>query len=183
MRLLILTYLTTLLTSCVTHPMASERSEAPYRPSPTVALSTFGVGERIVSVYIRHSEGSLLLHLAPIETDHGLADSGLKMVMPMQSPQNVQFAPARYENFTESVDVFQDGRIILVPLTDADGEAVGVFVNLLSGKRFFFAPSMTSQDAQARIKWLNNRWPDITVVIPEDRRAHERVARFPEFLQ
>jgi len=175
--------MTATLTGCMRHPKSSESSETPYKPRPTVSVSTFTLNERIISIYVRHSRGSALFHLAPVETNHGLLDSELKLVMPLRSPGNVEFKKARYETFKSSIDVYEDGRVVLVPLWDADGEAVGVFVNLLSGKRFFFAPSVKSPEAAAQIRALANRWPDITVIVPEERRAHEQVARYPDFEQ
>jgi hypothetical protein len=66
-------------------------------------------------------------------------------------------------------------------MPDNGREALGVFVNLLSGKRYFFAPSPRTAESAAMIRSLSNRWPDVVVVVPEDRRAPERVAQFPEF--
>ena len=182
-RLLMLILIAALFTTCMRHPVGTEQSETPYKPRPAVSLSTFTMGERIISIYVRHSQGSALFHLAPVDTTHGVPESELKLVMPLRSPPDIEFKPIRYENFKASVDVFEDGRIILVPLCDADGDAAGVFVNLLSGKRFFFAPSLKSPEAIAQIRALLNRWPDITVIVPEEKRVHEQVARFPDFEQ
>jgi hypothetical protein len=132
---------------------------------------------------VRHSQGSLLLHLAPVNSTFGLPESELKMILPLRAPRSVQLKPARYEDFARSVDVFQDGRVILVPLSDKDGEALGVFVNLLSGDRYFFAPSVKSPEFHTRIRALKDRWPGLTVIVPEDPRAHERIAHYPEFAQ
>src|SRR5437868_14538031 len=49
----------------------------------------------------------------------------------------------RYENFPRSLDVFVDGTIVLVPLPGHTPGSMGMFVNLHSGKRFFFIGDLT----------------------------------------
>jgi hypothetical protein len=78
--------------------------------------------------------------------------------------------------------VFGDGRIILVPLPENNGRAVGAFVNLLSGKRYFFAPTVMSRESFAKLRTVARQW-DIAVIVPEDRRAQDRLGLFPEFRQ
>lgn len=184
MRAFLLLMIAAQLTACLRYPAGAEHSEKmSYQPHPSVELSTFTAGDRIVSVYVRHSQGSLLLHLAPVDSTFGLPESELKMVLPLRSPREVELKPVRYEDFEQSVDVFGDGRVVLVPLSDQDGEALGVFVNLMSGDRYFFAPSVKSPESHARIRSLASRWPGLNVIVPEDPRAHDRVARFPEYAQ
>ncbi len=50
----------------------------------------------------------------------------------------VDFTGGAYENFDRSQDLFGDGTVVLVPLPGHTPGALGMFVNLRSGKRFFF---------------------------------------------
>ena len=104
-----------------------------------------------------------------------------RSVVTLASEDTINFSPKRYEGFEQSFDMFQDGRIVLVPLAEQDGHAIGAFVNLVSGRRYFLAPTVRSRVALAQVRALAGRWPDVTVIVPEDRRAGERVAQFPEF--
>ncbi len=50
----------------------------------------------------------------------------------------VDFTDGPYENFERSQDLFGDGTVVLVPLPGHTPGALGMFVNLNSGKRFLF---------------------------------------------
>lgn len=50
----------------------------------------------------------------------------------------LEFKPVPYEGFESSIDLFQDGKIILVPLFGHTPGSVGMFVTVESGKRYFF---------------------------------------------
>ena len=184
MRLLISILMIGQLMACIRHPLSADHSErAPYAPRPSVEVSMFTAGGRVVSAYVRHSSGAVLFHLSAegAELGYGVPAPGLKTVLALPSPEHITFRSTRYENFERSFDMFQDGRIVLVPLHEDDGKAVGAFVNLVSGKRYFFAPSVKSRKSLAKIREVAGMWPNVTVIVPEDRRAHERIAHFPEF--
>jgi hypothetical protein len=195
MRLLLPISTLVFLFACAKPPKTVDVSESPvYKPHPAIAVSSFAAGSRIASVYVRHSKGDVLLHLAPVRQPASVSNAALKLVLPLQSASQMRFAPIRYENFDSSTDVFQDGSVVIVPLNadtpgwlgveDAGNDAqVGVFINLLSGKRYFFAGLARSPEARIKIGRLRNRWPEITVVVPEDLRAHVAVPRFPDFQQ
>ena len=111
-----------------------------------------------------------------------------------------------YENFDRSLDLFGDGSIVLVPLPGHTPGSMGMFVNLRSGKRFFFIGDLTwalegvqlpaerpwmsrklvDQDEETvrhsivRVHQLLNRYPEMIVVPAHDRRVHDRMALFPE---
>jgi hypothetical protein len=104
------------------------------------------------------------------------------MDVQLDSSEHIVFNSGSYENFDRSRDLFRDGRIILVPLPESNQRTVGVFVNLLSGKRYFFAPTVTSRESFAKLRTIARNW-DVTVIVPEDRRAQERLALFPESQQ
>lgn len=111
-----------------------------------------------------------------------------------------------YENFDRSLDLFNDGSIVLVPLPGHTPGSMGMFVNLHSGKRFFFIGDLTwcregimlpaerpwlarklvDQDEEqvrrqiVRVYQLAARYPDMIIVPAHDRRVHEQIASFPE---
>jgi glyoxylase-like metal-dependent hydrolase (beta-lactamase superfamily II) len=50
----------------------------------------------------------------------------------------LDFKPVRYRGFDRSIDVFQDGTVVLVPMFGHTPGSVGMFLTVSSGKRFFF---------------------------------------------
>lgn len=181
MRIQKLILIAAFLTGCVSQRHGFGYGDAgAYRAKPSVALSGFTADDSVVMAYVQHSRGGVLLRLAPASARYELAKRDVNMDVQLDSPQHVVFDSGAYENFDRSRDVFGDGRIILVPLPETNGRSIGAFVNLLSGKRYFFAPAVTSRESLAKIRLLE-RTSAITVIVPEDRRAPERVGVFPEF--
>ena len=110
-----------------------------------------------------------------------------------------------YENFDRSLDLYGDGSIVFVPLPGHTPGSIGMFVNLHSGKRFFFIGDLTwalegvelpserpwvsrklvdRDEAQVRaaiikVHLLSKRYPDLVIVPAHDRRVHDRIANFP----
>jgi hypothetical protein len=144
-----------------------------------VEVSAFTSEDHVVMAYVRHSEGRLLLRLAPADEGYEISQKDVDIDMQLDSSEYTDFASGTYEAFDRSRDLFRDGRIVLVPLPEENGKTVGVFVNLISGKRYFFAPTVSSRESQAKLRTLARNW-DISVVVPENR-ASERVGLFPEF--
>lgn len=66
---------------------------------------------------------------------HGILPSLVKTVKNRLEPIVLQ--PEPYENFAESLDLFQDHSVILVPLRGHTPGSLGVFLNLAPEKRFF----------------------------------------------
>lgn len=117
------------------------------------------------------------------------------------------FISRPYENFTSSYDLFGDGSVVMVPLPGHTDGSLGVFVNLPSGKRFFFTGDLTwsieglrlpaerpwlarrlvdyDEDAVRRsivkVHELMQKYPDMIVVPAHDRRIHESVASLPKY--
>lgn len=50
----------------------------------------------------------------------------------------LDFKPVPYQGFDRSIDVFQDGKVVLVPMFGHTPGSVGMFLTVSSGKRFFF---------------------------------------------
>src|SRR5215468_10006714 len=117
------------------------------------------------------------------------------------------FTGGPYENFDRSLDLFNDGSVVLVPLPGHNTGSTGVFVNLRSGKRFLFTGDLTwaleGFELPAERPWLARRlvdydeaevrrsiikvhllmrkYPDLIVVPAHDRRVHDRIASLPRF--
>ncbi len=117
------------------------------------------------------------------------------------------FAGKPYENFERSLDLFEDGSVVLVPLPGHTEGSTGMFVNLPSGKRFFFigdlvwalegiqlpaerpwlARKLVDYDEAevrrsiVRVYWLMKKYPEMMIVPAHDRRVHDRIKAFPEF--
>jgi N-acyl homoserine lactone hydrolase len=111
-----------------------------------------------------------------------------------------------YENFDRSLDLFEDGSIVLVPLPGHTPGSIGMFVNLHSGKRLFFIGDLTwaieGVQLPAERPWMSRklvdfdaegvrrsivkvyevmkRYPEMTIVPAHDRRIHDKIANFPE---
>jgi glyoxylase-like metal-dependent hydrolase (beta-lactamase superfamily II) len=111
-----------------------------------------------------------------------------------------------YENFDRSLDLFEDGSVVLVALPGHTPGSMGMFVNLRSGKRFFFTGDLTwaleGVELPAERPWisrrlvdldeekvrlsivrthqLSKRYPDMIIVPAHDRRVHNRIAIFPQ---
>ena len=118
----------------------------------------------------------------------------------------ISFTVKQYENFQRSLDVFADGSIVLVPLPGHTPGSLGMFVNLRSGKRFFFIGDLTwaiegvqipaerpwvartlvdydddgVRRSIVRVYELMNHYPDMVIVPAHDRRVHDRIASFPD---
>ena len=119
----------------------------------------------------------------------------------------IEFAATPYENFETSHDLYGDGSIVLVPLPGHTPGSLGMFVNLPSGKRYFFTGDLTwahegltipsqrpwparrlvdfdpsaVRTSIARVRTLMQQRPSLIVVPTHDDRAQQAIARFPKF--
>lgn len=120
----------------------------------------------------------------------------------------LRFKAQPYENFSHSLDVFDDGSIVLVPLPGHTPGAIGMFVNLASGKRVLFTgdttwaaegfrnpshkfwlASLIVDDDRAttahsilKVHRLIQEYPDMAIVPAHDSLAQKSIAQFPEFV-
>jgi glyoxylase-like metal-dependent hydrolase (beta-lactamase superfamily II) len=118
-----------------------------------------------------------------------------------------EFTDRPYENFARSYDLYEDGSVVFVPLPGHTEGSAGMFVNLPSGKRFFFTGDLTwaiegiqlpaerpwmarrlvdYDEAEVRrsiirVHQLMKRYPEMVIVPAHDRRVHDTIAAFPEF--
>ena len=121
--------------------------------------------------------------------------------------QAYEFNDGPYELYARSYDVYRDGSLVVVPMGGHTPGSVGLFVNLPSGKRYFFVGDMVwareGYQLPAERPWLSRRMvdgnpeavrqqiiklhqlanlrPELTIVPAHDRRVHETMAIYPEF--
>ncbi len=121
----------------------------------------------------------------------------------------IQFQDKPYENFAQSLDVFEDGSIVLVPLPGHMPIVIGMFINLKSGQRFFFIGDATfsaegfqkpshkfwmikllvdqdkkqTEETIVRIHRLMNQYPDMVIIPSHDDRAQSAVGFFPKVVE
>lgn len=119
--------------------------------------------------------------------------------------QIFDFLDGAYENYPRSYDVYQDGAVVLVPMFGHTSGSSGVFVNLPSGKRYFFIGDLVwaseaiaipaerpwlargMVDAEpavvrreiVRVHRLAQKRPELVIVPAHDRAVFERIAEFP----
>ena len=119
----------------------------------------------------------------------------------------VQFDDGPYELFDQSSDLFGDGSVVFVPLNGHTPGSMGMFLNLPSGRRFFFtgdlswaleglvlpaqkyfvSRSIVDGDAEetratlARVHRLLQERPGLNAVPAHDALAQAYLARYPAF--
>jgi len=117
----------------------------------------------------------------------------------------IQFNTTPYEVFEESYDVFNDGTVILVKLPGHTRGSLGMFVNLMSGKRYFFTGDLTwaaeafeapsekffiarnkvDGDRESvkkyivKVHQLLKEKPEIKIIPAHDFNAQKEIAKFP----
>ena len=147
--------------------------------------------------------------LSKAEEDHIRTLPASELIAQMRGRlklRSFDFIGGAYENFDRSFDLFSDGSLVLVPLPGHTPGSIGLFVNLHSGKRFFFIGDLTwaiegvtlpaerpwisrklvDQDEDqvrrsiVKVHQLLARRPDLVIVPAHDRRIHDQIANFPE---
>jgi hypothetical protein len=170
------------LLGCIRNPAArNDFDKTQYQPLPRVEISRFFAGHHIAAVFVRHSKEVVMFRLSSDRSDYPCDSACGRHSVVTLSSSDIKFCSAKYETFGQSFDMFGDGRIILVPLPGGDRKAVGVFVNLVSGKRYFLAPSVMSPESLAKIRWLARARRELTVILPEEKTARDYLPQFPEF--
>lgn len=121
----------------------------------------------------------------------------------------IQFKNVHYENFEQSLDVFEDGSVVLVPLPGHTVSSIGMFVNLKSGKRLFFIGDTTwaleGVQLPAHKFWISSllvddnkkiteqvilkvhrvlqEYPEMTIVPAHDNGVQDGIGFFPKFIR
>ncbi|MEX6502507.1 MBL fold metallo-hydrolase [Pseudomonas zhanjiangensis] len=133
-------------------------------------------------------------------------------VLPSQFRHGVKwvpydFLPNPFMGFEESLDLFGDGSLVLVPLSGHTPGSVGLFITLEDGRRFFFSGdaswrlegftgprekfwisrNMVDNDRDAtravlgQVHELIEQNPSLTVVPAHDARAQQHLAVYPNW--
>ncbi|MCY1337705.1 Metallo-beta-lactamase superfamily protein [compost metagenome] len=119
------------------------------------------------------------------------------------------FDPTPFLGFDESLDLFGDASLVLVPLSGHSPGSVGLFLTLADGRRFFFtgdaswrlagftgprekfwlSRSQVDNDREAtravlqRVHELLDREPNLTVVPAHDGEAQEALGFYPRWVE
>lgn len=122
---------------------------------------------------------------------------------------SLDFKSGPYESFDASLDVFDDGSLVLVPLFGHTPGSIGLFVTVDSGKRYFFigdavwaakaltdsqpkflaARVLVDQNAEQtqhvieQIHALIARYPDLVVVPAHDGTVQNALGYFPAWVK
>ncbi len=117
----------------------------------------------------------------------------------------IDFQDNPYEIFKESYDVFNDGTVVLVKLPGHTNGSLGMFVNLKSGKQYFFTGDLTwaaeaisipsekhpiprkkvdgdrekVKETIVNVHYLKKKKEDIIIVPAHDAKAQKDIPRFP----
>ncbi|OEC35662.1 hydrolase [Pseudomonas sp. 1D4] len=123
--------------------------------------------------------------------------------------QPFEFEPTPYMGFDESLDLFGDGSVVLVPLTGHTPGSVGVFLTLADGRRFFFTGDtswrlegftgpnekfwvsrrMVDNDREGtraqlqRVHDLIQADPALSVVPAHDAAVQDRIGYYPQWVE
>ena len=142
------------------------------------------------------------------------ATSAPPAVLPSQFTHEIlwrpfDFQPEPYMGFDESLDLFGDGSLVLVPLTGHTPGSVGLFLTLDDGRRFFFTGDtswrlegftgphekfwvsrrMVDNDRDGtlaqlrRVHDLLQAEPELTVVPAHDAAVQDRLGYYPQWVQ
>lgn len=121
----------------------------------------------------------------------------------------IQFERVPYENFDQSLDVFRDGSVVLVPLPGHTPGAIGMFVNLRSGKRVFATGDTTwtlegfkipahkfwissllvdydkneTEQSILKVHRLMEEYPKLVIVPAHDDKVQQAVGFYPNFIR
>ncbi|MDH4609339.1 MBL fold metallo-hydrolase [Pseudomonas sp. BN102] len=135
-------------------------------------------------------------------------------VLPSQFAHGVKwrpflFLPIPFMGFEESLDLFGDRSLVLVPLSGHTPGAVGLFVTLEDGRRFFFTGDaswrlegftgpkekfwisrrMVDNDREGtraqlqKVHELLQREPGLTVIPAHDARVQDKLGYYPQWIQ
>lgn len=124
--------------------------------------------------------------------------------------QFLELEKSEYEGFEKSLDVYDDGSVVLVDISGHSAGQVGIFLTISSGQRYFFIGDTTwtikgvldNAERPAFLSWLvqfnwndeknlkqiqavhdlRNRRPDIMVVPAHDEFVAKGLPKFPEFI-
>ena len=123
--------------------------------------------------------------------------------------ETLQFQPVPYKGYPESLDIYQDGKVVLVPMPGHTPGSVGLFVTADSGKVYFFigdvawtvaamkqsAPKFwvagklvdgdahQTQTALEKVRSLMQAEPGLVVIPAHDSAVQDALGYFPAWVQ
>jgi glyoxylase-like metal-dependent hydrolase (beta-lactamase superfamily II) len=123
--------------------------------------------------------------------------------------KTIAFQPKPYRGYPESLDLYGDGTVVLVPQYGHTPGSVGMFLTTSSGRRFFFcgdtvwsaaaipasrqkfwlARSIADRDAPAtlaqieRMTALQKADPGLIIVPAHDSRVQAKLGYFPTWVE
>ena len=86
-----------------------------------------------------------------------------------------------YENFDQSLDVFGDSSVVLVPMPGHTPGQMGMFVNLKSGKRLLFVGDATLYSDDAKVP--ARPWAEKLLVDADKNQTEETIVRINRLMQ
>ncbi|MES2821534.1 MAG: MBL fold metallo-hydrolase [Pseudomonadota bacterium] len=148
---------------------------------------------------------------APYEAIDSSRMTAAPSILPNQFNHGVNWVPYVFEplarmGFSESLDLFGDGSLVLVPLADSTPGSVGLFLTLDDGRQFFFngavgefetseareeqrkASRVTAdQDAgllvRQQLRRMTAQNPDLTIIPAHDARANQPLGYYPQWVE
>lgn len=123
--------------------------------------------------------------------------------------KTLEFKPVPYEGFSHSADLFNDGKVVLVPMFGHTPGSIGMFVQVDSGKRYFFVgdvvwnagavkegrpkfwPARIQVDKDSgqtqrtvdQVRAIAERDPDLVVVPAHDGAVQRALGFFPGWIR
>jgi glyoxylase-like metal-dependent hydrolase (beta-lactamase superfamily II) len=123
--------------------------------------------------------------------------------------QPLTFQAIAYKGYTQSLDLFKDGSVVLVPMPGHTAGSIGMFVTVDSGKCYFFigdvawkvaalqagapkfwAASMVVDNERTltlssveKVRDVLKNHPDLTVIPAHDATAHDALGYFPNWVR
>ncbi len=114
-----------------------------------------------------------------------------------------------YENFPQSLDVYGDGSIILLPIPGHSPGSLALLLTTKYGDRYLFTGDLTwslkglqipaekfslssdivdnnpelLKESIARVYFLKKRYPELHLVPAHDYKVHKKLGFFPEFIR
>ncbi|WP_158598092.1 MBL fold metallo-hydrolase [Noviherbaspirillum saxi] len=123
--------------------------------------------------------------------------------------KTLDFKPAAYEGFERSIDLYGDGKIVLVPMYGHTPGSIGMFVTVDSGKQYFFVGDVVwsasavqkanpkfwaarfqvdkdadkTQQTIEQIRAVVSRRPEVIVVPAHDGKVQNALGYFPSWIK
>jgi glyoxylase-like metal-dependent hydrolase (beta-lactamase superfamily II) len=121
----------------------------------------------------------------------------------------ITFAAVGYKGYAQSLDLFNDGTVVLVPMPGHTQGSIGMFVTVDSGKCFFFIGDVAwksaalrqgaakfwaaslivdgnrgqTMDSVEKVRDVLRQYPEVVVVPAHDGAVQDALGYFPSFVQ